>query len=239
LTICIRALDYVMPVHITFADFLAGLLTADHELVGNDSRYEYRQNIRESFKAYGIGSASSSEDGLWPAASETDWIRLDRTDHHAMMSNRDEMFRFVWENRGALGISDEFFTSVTSVTPAVRVGPDGMLLAETVVEYVQSARFQGRELVRRGFRRPPEMPNDARVNLHGGGTLIFDVRGTLKYHIRSHLDDRERQNERLKYLWERGILRAGVTESAVSLSGLHEERLFGWSNTRNSGEQWR
>lgn len=239
LTICIRALDYVTPVNITFADYLAGLLTADYELVGNDSDYEYRRHIRESFAAYGIGSASDQQDGIWSEARETDWLRLERTDHHAMMSNRDEMFRFLWENRGALGISDEYYTIVTSVTPTVRVGPDGMLLSETVVEYVQSAKLRGRELARRGFRRPPEMPKHAEVNLYGGGTLIFDVRGTLKYHIRSYLDDRERQNERLKYLWERGILKAVEPEEFESLSGLHEERAFDRSNTRNAGELWR
>ena len=235
LTICIRALDYVVPVHVTFGNYLASLLTADYELVGNDSQYQYRLRLRQSFVAYGIGSASDQVDGLWPMATETDWLRLDRTDHHAMMSNPDEMFRFIWENRSALGLSDEFYTRVTSVSPTVRIGPDGMLLPETVVEYVQSAKFLGHELNRRGFRQPPEMPDNARMNLYGGGTLIFDVRGKLKYHIKNRLDDRQAQNERLKYLWERGLMRAGD----ASFSNLHEERSFRRSNCRDFGEQWR
>jgi hypothetical protein len=241
LTICIRALDYVVPVHVTFSDYLAGLLTADFELVGNDSLYEYRRHIRNSFTAYGIGSASDRPDGVWPIAKEREWLSLDRTDHHAMMLNCDEMFRFMWENRGALGISDDYYTIVTNVSPTVRVGPDGMLLSETVVEYVQSAIVFGRELVRRGFLRPSEMPRDSHVTLYGGGTLIFDVRGGLKYHICSHLDDRDRQNERLRYHWQGGYLRMSPSERGEvveSLSGLHEERFFGQSNTRRAGEGW-
>jgi hypothetical protein len=152
-----------------------------------------------------------------------------------MMTNRDEMFRFIWENRALLGVSDEFYTEVTSVSPSVRVGPDGMLLFETIVEYVQSARLPGRQLVRRGFRRPHGMPGNAQVDLYGGGTLIFDVRGTLKFHIRSPIDDPEDQNERLQYNYERGVYRMN---RAGSLSRLHESRSLGRSAASGAAEVW-
>ena len=238
LTIAIRALDYLHPVHVTFDVFLTAMLTADYELVGDDSRYEYRRIIRESFEDFGILPASSEKNGLWPRADLAQWIRLERTDHHAMMFDRDEMFRFVWENRGTLGLSDAYYTIVSDVSPVVRVGPDGMLLSETVVEYIQSTRLSGRELVRAGFICPEQMDCCARTNLYGGGTLIFDSHGQLKYHIASPLDDRGLQSKRLKYLYGRRILQSGMPEVVNSLSSMHEERMCPRVDTRNIEELW-
>ncbi|MEO0530030.1 MAG: hypothetical protein AAF266_05550 [Planctomycetota bacterium] len=242
LTISIRALDYVTPVHVTLGGYLAGMLTADYELVGNDTRYEYRRHLREAFAAYGIRSKSDREDGVWPAASESHLLRLTRINHHAMMSNPDEMFRFLWENRHALGISDAYYTRVTSVNPTVRIGPDGLLLQETLVEYVQSAKLTDAELVRRGFCRPDEFPPGAKMDIYGGGLLIFDARGTLKYHIRTYLDDRRAQNERLRYMRGYGLLQVndeGLIEDkeAVPFSDLHEQRASGAVGLHDHSEE--
>lgn len=53
LSICIRALDYIPPVDITFGEFLRGLITADADLV-EDDRYHYRVAFIESFRKRGI-----------------------------------------------------------------------------------------------------------------------------------------------------------------------------------------
>lgn len=53
LNICIRALDYLPPIDITFGDYLRAIITADHDLVPNDS-LGYRIAFAEAFKTWGI-----------------------------------------------------------------------------------------------------------------------------------------------------------------------------------------
>lgn len=53
LTMCIRALDYIPPVDITFGEYLRGLITADFDLV-EDDRYHYRVAFVEAFRGRGI-----------------------------------------------------------------------------------------------------------------------------------------------------------------------------------------
>ena len=157
-----------------------------------------------------------------------------------MMLNRDEMFRYLWENRDPLGISDNFYTRVTGVNPTIRVGPDGAMVSETVVEYVQVAVLEARDLHRHGLQRPRSMPANARVKLSGGGTLIFDVRGKLKYHIRNYLDDPSFQNPIIKHLWETGQLDPTGTaiHPTMSLASLHECRELPSGKATLRGESW-
>lgn len=150
-----------------------------------------------------------------------------------MMFNPDEMFRYIWENREPLRISDDYYTRVTAVNPSIRVGPDGMMISETIVEYVQSATLRGNELIRHGLRRPRSMPVDTEIELFGGGTLIFDVRGKLKYHIRSHLDQPSRQNKIIEHLWATGQFGS----SRLSFAKMHQLR-SNRSNDQFGGETW-
>lgn len=53
LTMCIRALDYLPPVDVTFFEFLRALITADYDLVSDD-RYNYRVAFVEAFRRRGI-----------------------------------------------------------------------------------------------------------------------------------------------------------------------------------------
>ncbi|HYE43825.1 MAG TPA: hypothetical protein VEA15_10565 [Caulobacteraceae bacterium] len=53
LRICVRALDYVPPVDISFGDFLRAMITADADLVSDD-RFRYRQAVAEGFRRRGI-----------------------------------------------------------------------------------------------------------------------------------------------------------------------------------------
>jgi hypothetical protein len=66
LSMCIRALDYCPPVDITFGDYLRAIITADTDLVKDDSR-DYRLAFIESFRRRGIypqGLKSLSVDSL-------------------------------------------------------------------------------------------------------------------------------------------------------------------------------
>jgi hypothetical protein len=53
LNMCIRALDYMPPVDPTFGDYLRALITADYDLVRDDT-YGYRLAVLEAFREYGI-----------------------------------------------------------------------------------------------------------------------------------------------------------------------------------------
>jgi hypothetical protein len=53
LTMCIRALDYLPPVDVTFFDFLRALITADFDFVPEDPHH-YRVAFVEAFRARGI-----------------------------------------------------------------------------------------------------------------------------------------------------------------------------------------
>lgn len=80
LTMCIRALDYVPPVDITFGDFLRALITADRDVYPSDKR-GYRVAFVDAFRSHGIypkGLRSLSEQNLvWDVVSEAD----QRSDH--------------------------------------------------------------------------------------------------------------------------------------------------------------
>jgi hypothetical protein len=215
LTMSIRALDYCPPVHLEFGDYLSALLTADREIRPDDSTFHFREHLRRSFKSYDIVPTSpgeSSEAGIWLSAEREahDGISYDRVHFEPMQRDRDEVFRFVWENRRTLGLKDDAYTEVQSVRPCVRVGDDGFVLRETVAEYVQILRRIPRELARMRIPLPEPslLPDDVEVFMYGGGTLVFDEYGRLKYHIHNRLEKQGkitvRQIARLQYLAERG-----------------------------------
>ena len=57
LTMCIRALDYLPPVDVTFFEYLRALITADFDLVSDD-RHNYRVAFVEAFRRRGIYPAN-------------------------------------------------------------------------------------------------------------------------------------------------------------------------------------
>ncbi len=80
LRMCIRALDYLPPVDVTFGDYLRALITADVDMV-QDDRYNYRVAFIEAFFRHGIDPSDVrhlSEDSLaWqePAPQQQDAFR--------------------------------------------------------------------------------------------------------------------------------------------------------------------
>ena len=50
-----------------------------------------------------------------------------------------------------------------------------------------------------------QLPRDTQLKLWGGGTIVFDEFGALKYHHVKPLTDWPRQADRLKYLIDRGL----------------------------------
>ena len=225
LTSAIRALDYAPPVDLSFGDYLSALLTADQEIrPGTDDRFRLRETVLQSFESYGITPPDSAgEDGMWITPPED--LIYDRTHFEPMQRDADEVFHFVWENRGLdrLKLNDQSYTYIQSVRPCVRIGPDGFQLRETVAEYVQVLKIRADELGSPDLKlvKPEGMPGDLELYLYGGGALIFDEYGRLKYHVFNPVCG-SKQNERLKYLFEYGYF-AGKS-LRTRFSNLHRMR---------------
>ena len=208
LTMSIRALDYCPPTDLSFSDYLSALLTIDREVVPDDSRFNYREVLLKSFAGYGILPGDDADkDGTWRRC-DLDLV-YSRTHFDSLLRDKEEVFRFLWENREPLGISQDGYVEVETVRPSFRIGPDGFILRETVAEYVQIMTLEVGELKNAlGIDPPKDMLRALswkRVRIFGGGALIFNEYGQLKYQIRNRIEDARRQSARLKYLWESGF----------------------------------
>lgn len=243
LTMTIRALDYTPPVHLEFPDFLSALVTADHEIRPDDSKYKFRKHLVGSFRQYGIkpSPGSSVPEGFWLAPPQGKIVH-DRTHFESMTRDPDEVFRFVWENRETIGLTAGAFTRILSVRPCLRIAPDdGFPLRETVAECMQQIRIPAGELASFGITKPAEMPDDQEVSLEGGFTLIFDEYGRLKFAIAKRLFDKtrpevqKRQTARLADLWRYGHYRRGASLTR-RFSAMHRQRSLG--TARAFSEEW-
>jgi hypothetical protein len=256
-TMWIRAIDYMPPVHLRFGDALTAALTADQEVRPDDSRYELRKHMRESFAAFGFEPASPRRDGRWPLPPQG--LKYDRVRFESMKSDKDEVFHFIWDNREKLQLRDGAYTEVLSVRPSTRIGPDGFIVRETVAQYYQVARLTPDEMKEQGVQAPPEYLRTIRqaqraklrgardsddepglaqdvgdveadtTPLYGGGVLIFDEYGRVKYWVPNDVFGKE-QKERLAYLWQEGLLQPGRGSTrlrATRLSTLHRLRAIG------------
>lgn len=259
-TMWIRALDYMPPVHLTFGDALSAAVTADMEVRPDDSRFELRRHMLASFAAYGIGPASTRPDAPGAWRHEPGKMSYERVRFESMRSDKDEVFRFLWENRRKLNLREGAYTEVFSVRPCIRIGVDGFTLHETVAEYYQVARLTPAELRAKKIRLPREYlaalereradaqarryaklstasdveeqeepDTDPVTPVYGGGVLVFDEYGKLKYHVHNDVFG-SRQTGRLQYLWDVGQLRAaseGARFSPERLSAIHRQRAIG------------
>lgn len=231
LTMSIRALDYMPPTDITFGDYLSALLTSDLEIRPDDSRYSLRQHLLNGFAAFGFKPSSSyaGEIGRWePPLEPLDYSFVHRD---ALQRDRDEVFRFLWDNRASLKLCDQAYTEVGAVRPCQRVDIGGFTLRETVADYVQILTVRADELEtiavpgsKKRIQRPPGLDDWQSVRLLGGGALIFDEFGHLKYHVQNGLLSPDRQSARLKHLAESGFfIRAARKErgfAALHMKGM-------------------
>ena len=224
LTMAIRAIDYCPPTDMTFGDYLSALLTIDREVVPDDTKYGYRGALLKNFKNFNIApDADAGIDGTWKRFDKT--LVYSRTHFDSMLRDKEEVFRFIWENREALEIDERGYVEVQSVWPSIRIGPDGFTLRETVAEYVQIMTLQARELKAVLKIEPPgDLPATTRIRIYGGGALIFDEYGQIKYKIANRIEDRKRQTARLKYLWESGALDS-EQKAGMRFAQLHRARM--------------
>jgi hypothetical protein len=265
-TMWIRAIDYMPPVHLRFGDALSAALTADYEVRPDDSRFNLRERMVQSFARFGFRPSSKHKHGRW--GPPPDGLRYDRVRFESMRTDKDEVFRFLWDNRKVLQLRQGAYTEVLSVQPSMRIGVDGFVVRETVVQYYQVARLTPDELREQRVSAPPEYlkfleaklkeRTEAADNgdddrdeaadvkdieadttpLYGGGVLIFDEYGRVKYWVPNDVFGRD-QNERLAYLWQEGLLEPGRGSTrlrATRLSTLHRLRATAARTTRQ--DRW-
>jgi hypothetical protein len=229
LQMAIRAIDYCPPTDLDFGQFLASLLTADRELVPDDSRFGYRELVRRSFAEFGIvpPPGQTDADGCWPQFDRGNELSYSRSNAEALTRDVDECFRFLWENQKALEISERGYTQVVSLDTSLRIDPDGIPFRETICQYVQMGHFYGSELMAICSIKPlPDgFTTRSSADLFGGGIVVFDQYGRVKYHIGNGLIDGERQKRRLEYLRDTGQLRAQRGDERSRFANLHLARM--------------
>ncbi|MEP7011605.1 MAG: S8 family serine peptidase [Acidobacteriota bacterium] len=166
LRMCLRAMDYVPPLDITFGEFLRALITADFDLVPDDER-RYRVAFVEAFRKWGIyprNVRTLSEETLRWSPPEIDKLRFKGAAklRRALLtwqpgSSREAIFKEIHSAQAALhayladdaldpktkksllgGIDTRLSFQVTNLRPARRIGLRGEFLTEMVVEVLQN-----------------------------------------------------------------------------------------------------
>jgi hypothetical protein len=232
LTICIRALDYVPPVDLTFGDYLRALITADLDMVHDDGP-GYRIAFIEAFRRRGIYPDNvrtlSVESLRWqgPAAvlrdteadllilqkPQTDTLRKLLADwnltsreevclrserlraelhewfkafkHEASRQRPDAVQRI--ETITGLALDDttaprtierddgEPKFEIHSVRPARRVGPDGLVKVDLVLEILQKRLGYFDPKKQKQADDQGQLSGRADFTFRGGCTIIVDM----------------------------------------------------------------
>ena len=243
LGMCIRALDYIPPVDITFGEYLRGLITADSDLVADD-RYNYRVAFVEAFRRRGIyprDIETLSVDTLrWrgldisspPAEHRVIVERLKRyADACLYMSDRKELFEETRRQRHALhetlegvfaetpdfattlGLDQKLKFEIHELRSSMRVGPDGQHMPQIIAAITQRRR------IRAGATSESQ-------NFRGGSTLVVDLsKPAVKYAIIKNInsDGRQRRTEAFLRDTLRDPLRALLfaTDGGEPFAALH------------------
>ncbi len=205
LNICVRALDYCPPVDIHLGEFLRAMITADYDLVSDD-RVGYRAALIDAFRLRGIrpeNVISYSEESLrWCPPEDIngnslqcaglDFDVIKPMTRKQKEANARLLNAFAKEHTADLGLDPSVPIKVHSFHPLHRIGPDGQLKFEAVVELTQQ-------------KAVPVDPADksfGTMMYYGGVTLIIDLsperEGDIRYAIRKNLGGGDDGDQRLK-----------------------------------------
>jgi hypothetical protein len=236
-TMVIRALDYVPPIDLCFEEYLIGLLTADAELYPND-QYHYREEIEKCFLEYGIDVQSKAVNQALLSGNqwkkEVDDLDYSKVHFRALQWDKCEAWRFIWDNRSDLFTKNELsftpFTIVESVRPLVRLSVDGFTVRETIIEYIQLIEIRANELPKIGIIKPESLIEESLpITVKGGGLIILDEYGRVKYHIRSDISDSKKQEHLLSFGWDRadrdGEKMLDADNVTMRFASLHRNRM--------------
>jgi hypothetical protein len=149
-TICARAIDYCPPVDITFGDFLRSLVTVHTDLYPLDSD-GVRNAIMEAFRLRGIfpkdANSLSEESICWPQVIPGALPAVEGLlfgDPNGLTTaekntNGDILRAYAKANAKRLGFPDDHGAiEAPSFHPMFRIGPQGNLIIDMVVELVET-----------------------------------------------------------------------------------------------------
>ena len=242
LNMCIRALDYIPSVDITFGEYLRGIITADADLV-QDDRYNYRVAMVEAFRKRGIyplGLDTLSVDTLrWQGVelnitSEQVSGLISQLKQYAdkcfYISSREELFtetrlqrkelhaaiekllEQVPEVAVKLGLDPNHGFEVHSLHRSLRVGPDGQYLPQIILALTQTRRLT---------LNGTDEPHDFR----GGTTIIIDLaKVAIQYAIVKRLNSETREERTIAFMkqaMQDPLQRLLLTPSQEPFGALH------------------
>ena len=209
LTMCIRSIEYLPPVDVTFGDFLRAIVTADYQMVPDDDA-GLRASMIEAFRVRGIypeGVTSLAEDSLmWrPPARKLDlpfepyeqrlaenmraFDRWGKTivprDESAKTMGKWAALLGGWAGREAasLGLDPSLPVELLGFHTVFRVAPDGQLIVELVAQFEQIDR------------KSEEDPAYGGVPFRGGATVIAGADGVVRYVICKEMSDARRKQQ--------------------------------------------
>ncbi len=261
LNMCIRALDYCPPVDLTFGDYLRALITADYDLVRDDDlgyRIAVVEAFRQH-GIYPHDVRSLSIDSLlWQEPTDPDFhprvlpmVQKLRgmTQEWDLSGKREQVYKVFRQARAELhdwlqGTAQKFQGlfgldlgkrgakfEVHSLRPARRVGPDGQLLVDLVIEITQQKAGYFDPAIQdqvdnKGMNPAP--PAD--FIFRGGCTLLVDpITSRVRYCITKNILNDDRLERQRRYMSGSGntdnSLRA-VYFGSVYQSGLKEPFAF-------------
>jgi hypothetical protein len=194
LDMCIRALDYMPPVGVTFGDFLRAVTTADQDVNPADPE-RYRQAFVQAFREYGISPQDvgtvSARTLLWPGPESAEVAGMlapfvqklsKRLAYWNLPAERSELWYVLEETKielhdflsklkaprrlGALDLRKPF--EVQAIHPRQRAGAPGALQSQWVIKLLQ----------------PPTPPNQSPGLNQFGCTLLLEAdTGIVRYQI--------------------------------------------------------
>jgi hypothetical protein len=207
---CIRALDYIPPVDITFGEYLRGIITADADLV-EDDRYNYRVAFIEAFRKRGIypldldtlsvdtlrwqgveikmprkqasillRQLKRYADKCFYIASRENLFNETRTQRKELHFAIAQVFDKSPELASQLGLDPHSSFEVHALRRSMRIGPDGQHMPQIIMALTQS-----RQLKIDGASDP--------VTFRGGSTLVIDLsKVDIQYAIIKRIDSETR-----------------------------------------------
>ena len=210
LTMCIRAIEYLPPVDVTFGDFLRAIVTADYQMVPDDDA-GLRASMIEAFRVRGIypeGVTSLAEDSLmWRPPAQP--IALPFEPYEQRLAEnmrafdrwgktvvpRDEKAATMdkwagllgnWAKREArsLGLDPAHPIALLGFHTVFRVAPDGQLVVELVAQFEQIDR------------KSADDPDYGGVPFRGGATVIAGADGIVRYVICKEMSKERRQRQK-------------------------------------------
>ena len=248
LTMCIRALDYLPPIDITFGEYLRAIISADCDLV-EDDRLRYRVAFVEAFRRRGIyppGVPTMSVDSLMWRTPESDELELPRleplfaflrsdilqalyghekSERQVLFDLQRQLRRKVhnwleWHfNRGGGGDA-EYMGLDPSKKFEVHVGRIAFRSRPDggVVPQLLAVVLQAEEVP-----IDPYDPNGSKMIFEGGSSIVADMRrGVVKYCIRKRLKSTSRLAQQQGFVAAR-LASASATYTRADPSHLERE----------------